>query len=375
MRATEAHFRSLADSLAQLVWVVDGAGRLVYGNLAWQSFTQIHVGASFVESYMPALHPVDRTSWEQTWEQAVNSGEPYALERRARFLPQASYVCQLEWGKPLLENGSRTGEWVITAMDADQNARLIAQLRRRVALKDKFLGLLAHEMRGPLAPMSNALHLLREHFNEPTIVSQSCALLARQFTQLARFIDDLFELARSQNAQIKLRRTAVDLRATVQAAVEAAQPVIAARGQRLTVVVPEQSTLVNGDDGRLAQVFINLLINAAKFTDRGGWIGISVGTESDWALVRVRDTGVGIAGDMLTRVFDPYVQAERGSEAGLGLGLALARHLVELHGGEVDAYSEGPGRGSEFVVRLPCLGCSVDSRGPLTRTNGSSVPM
>jgi signal transduction histidine kinase len=374
MRATEAHFRSLADSLAQLVWVVDGAGRLVYGNLAWQSLTQIHVGASFVESYVPALHPADRTSWEQTWEQAVNSGEPYALERRVRFLPQASYVCQLEWGKPLLENGSRTGEWVITAMDADQNARLIAQLRRRVALKDKFLGLLAHEMRGPLAPMSNALHLLREHSNEPTIVSQSCALLARQFTQLARFIDDLFELARSQNAQIKLRRTAVDLRAAVAAAVEAAQPMIAARGQRLTVVVPEQSTLVNGDDGRLAQVFINLLINAAKFTDRGGWIGISVGTESDWALVRVRDTGVGIAGDMLTRVFDPYVQAERGSEAGLGLGLALARHLVELHGGEVDAYSEGPGRGSEFVVRLPCLGGRVDSRGPLERTDGPSVP-
>jgi signal transduction histidine kinase len=299
MRATEAHFRSLADSLAQLVWVVDGAGRLVYGNPAWQSFTQIHVGASFVESYVPALHPVDRTSWEQTWEQAANSGEPYALERRVRFLPQASYVCQLEWGKPLLENGSRTGEWVITAM---------------------------------------------------------------------------FELARSQNAQIKLRRTAVDLRATVQAAVEAAQPVIAARGQRLTVVVPEQSTLVNGDDGRLAQVFINLLINAAKFTDRDGWIRISVGTESDWALVRVRDTGVGIAGDMLTRVFDPYVQAERGSEAGLGLGLALARHLVELHGGEVNAYSEGPGRGSEFVVRLPCLGGSVDSRGPLARTDGPSVP-
>jgi signal transduction histidine kinase len=375
MRATEAHFRSLADSLAQLVWVVDGAGRLVYGNPAWQSFTQIHVGASFVESYVPALHPVDRTSWEQTWEQAVNSGEPYALERRVRFQPQASYVCQLEWGKPLLENGSRTGEWVITAMDADQNARLIAQLRRRVALKDKFLGLLAHEMRGPLAPMSNALHLLHEHFNEPTIVSQSCALLARQFTQLVRFIDDLFELARSQNAQIRLRRTAVDLRATVQAAVEAAQPMIAARGQRLTVVVPEQSTLVNGDDGRLAQVFINLLINAAKFTDRGGWICISVGTESDWALVRVRDTGVGIAGNMLTRVFDPYVQAERGSEAGLGLGLALARYLVKLHGGEVDAYSEGPGRGSEFVVRLPCLGGSVDSCGPLTRTDGSSVPM
>lgn len=190
-----------------------------------------------------------------------------------------------------------------------------------------------------------------------------------------RFIDDLFDLARSQNAQIKLRRTAVDLRTAVEAAVEAAQPMIAARGQRLTVVVPEQSTLVNGDHGRLAQVLLNLLINAAKFTDRGGWIRISVGTESDWALVRVRDTGVGIAGDMLRSVFDPYVQAERGSEAGLGLGLALARHLVELHGGKVDAYSEGPGRGSEFIVRLPCLHHSADSRGPLARADSPPGPM
>ena len=375
MRATEAHFRSLADSLGQLVWVVDEAGRLSYGNLAWQSLTQIPVGASFVESYVPALHPADRSCWEQTWERAVSSGEPYELERRVRFLPQASYVCQFEWGRPLRYNGSRTGEWVITAVDADQNARLIAQLRRRLALKDKFLALLAHEMRGPLAPISNGLYLLREHCGEAPIVSQSCAMLTRQFAQLARFIDDLFDLTRSQNAHIKLRRTPLDLRAAVAAAVEAAQPMIAARGQQLTVVTPKQLTLVNGDNGRLTQVFANLLINAAKFTDQGGRICISVGTESDWVLVRVRDDGVGIAGDMLARVFDAYVQVEQGSEAGLGLGLALARHLVELHDGKVDAYSEGPGRGSEFVVRLPCLRASAGSRGPLAKTDDSPVPM
>jgi signal transduction histidine kinase len=150
---------------------------------------------------------------------------------------------------------------------------------------------------------------------------------------------------------------------------------IAARGQQLTVVIPKQLTLVNGDNGRLTQVFANLLINAAKFTDQGGRICISVGTESDWVLVRVRDDGVGIAGDMLARVFDAYVQVEQGSEAGLGLGLALARHLVELHDGKVDAYSEGPGRGSEFVVRLPCLRASAGSRGPLAKTDDSPVPM
>ena len=378
MRATETHFHRLADSLAQLVWVVDAAGRVSFGNSAWHNCTAIGAGARFVESYLPALHPADRSSWEQTWEQAVSSGEPYALERRIRFTPESNYVLQLEWGNPLRDNGACTGEWIITATDAGENERLMAQLRRTNEQKDKFLALVAHEMRGPLAPISTALQLLQQHMNEPAIVHQSCATLARQVAQLGRFVDDLFDLARSQNAQILLRRAAVDLEAAVATAVEAAQPIIASRGQELTVVMPAQAMIVEGDSCRLTQVFANLLVNAAKFTHPGGRIRVEVERESAWALVRVRDSGIGISRDMLARVFDAYVQAERGSAAckgGLGLGLALARHLIELHGGTVNAYSEGPGLGSEFTVRLPAPGAQVYSPGFPASMRSPHAPM
>jgi len=240
--------------------------------------------------------------------------------------------------------------------DADESERVIAQLRRSIADKDRFLALVAHEMRGPLAPISSALQLLTRHIDEPQVVRQSTTLMTRQLAQLVRLVDDLLEVARSQIAEIPLKRELLGLENAVTAAVEAAQPIITSHGHHLTIMTPTDTTLVDGDAGRLAQVFANLLVNAAKFTNDGGRICISLEREADWALVRVRDSGIGISRDMLTRVFDAYVQAERGSAAskgGLGLGLALVRHLIELHGGTVSACSDGPGLGSEFIVRLP----------------------
>jgi signal transduction histidine kinase len=374
MRAIETHFHWLANSLSQLVWAVDAGGRLSYGNSAWYAFTAIGEGARFLESYLPALHPADRSLWRQTWEHAVSCGEPYALERRVRFIPESNYVRQLEWGNPIKGNLGRTGEWIIIATDADENERLIMQLRRSIERKDKFLALAAHEMRGPLAPISTALKLLVQHMDEPAVVHQSCATMARQVAQLVRLVDDLFDLAGSQHAQILLRRASIDLEATIASAIETAQPMIASRGHHLTVVTPPNAAVVDGDAGRLTQVFANLLVNAAKFTDDGGRISVSIEREPPWVLVKVRDSGIGIAREMLPHVFDAYVQAERGSGAskgGLGLGLALARHLIELHGGTVNAYSEGPGQGSEFVVRLPASQDQACSAGCLASTNSS----
>jgi signal transduction histidine kinase len=296
------------------------------------------------------------------------------LERRVRFTQDSNYVRQLEWGNPIHNGGGRTGEWLIIATDADENERLIGQLRRSIEGKDKFLALVAHEMRGPLAPISNALQLLVRHMDEPPVVKQSCATLGRQVAQLARLVDDLFDLARAQSARILLKRASIDLEATITSAIEAVQPIIVARRHNLTVVMPPDATLVDGDAGRLTQVFANLLVNAAKFTDSSGRIRVSVEREPDWVLVKVRDSGIGIPREMLQRVFDAYVQADRGSGAshgGLGLGLALARHLVELHGGTVDAYSDGPGQGSEFVVRLPALHGRERSVGCLAETCSS----
>jgi signal transduction histidine kinase len=352
MLPTETHFHRLANSLAQLVWVVDADGRVSYGNSAWHAFTAIGAGTRFVDHYLPALHPTDHFSWKSAWEQAVSSGEPYALERRIRFTPDSDYVCQLEWGNPIKENGIRTGEWLITATDVDENERVILQLRHRLESKDRFLAMLAHEMRSPLAPIANALRLVDEHRSEPLVITRSCAILARQVAQLVRFVDDLFDLARLQNAQLLLRRTHVALDTVIAAAVESAQPEIAARAQHLVVLAAPKGLILEVDPGRLSQVFANLLVNASKYTNDGGQICVLVEVDLDWAMVKVRDSGIGIPREMLTRVFDAYVQAERGSP-GAGLGLALVRHLVELHGGTVSASSAGPGQGSEFVVRLP----------------------
>ena len=358
MRVTETHFRSLADLLPQFVCIVDESGRVSYGNPSWYEFMGIGAGSPFLASFLPALHPVDRSLWERTWEQAVASGEPYVLERRVRFTTESDYVRQLERGNPVRDRDGRIGEWILIAADADENERLIAQLRRSIAGKDRFLALLAHEMRGPLAPLSSALQLLGLHIDEPQVVRQSSTMMGRQLAQLVRLVDDLLDLARSQNAQIALKRGVLELETAVRAAVEAAQPLITAHGHHLTLALPADTMMVDGDAGRLTQVFANLLVNAAKFTENGGQISISIERDADWALVRVRDSGIGIRRDMLARVFDAYVQAEGGSaasRAGLGLGLALVRHLIELHGGTVNAYSEGPGRGSEFIVRLPSV--------------------
>jgi PAS domain S-box-containing protein len=375
------HFRSLANSLPQLVWVVDASGRVAYGNPSWHELTGIGAGSPFLASFLPALHPADRSLWEQTWAHAVASGEPYVLERRLRLTTQSSYVCQLERGDPIRDSDGRVREWVLVAADADENERLIAQLRRSIADKDRFLALLAHEMRGPLAPLSSALQLLALHVDEPQVVRQSSTMMERQLTQLVRLVDDLLDLARSQNVQIALKRGLLDLESAVRAAVEAAQPLITAHGHLLSLEVPADTMVVDGDAGRLTQVFANLLINAAKFTDDGGQIGVSIEREADWALVRVRDSGIGIRREMLGRVFDAYVQADGGSaasRAGLGLGLALVRHLIDLHGGTVNAYSEGPGRGSEFIVRLPSVRgaqCLPGRAGTQFNSRTSTLPL
>jgi signal transduction histidine kinase len=356
MHATKTRFCCLADALAQLVCIVDETGRVSYGNPTWYEFMGIEVGSPFLTSFLPALHPADRPLWERTWGQAVASGEPYVLERRVRHTTQSTYVWQIERGHPVRDGDGRIAEWILTASDAEENERLVTQLRRSLAGKDRFFALLAHEMRGPLAPISSALQLLALHFNEPPVVRQSSTLMTRQVAQLVRMVDDLLDLARSQNAQIPLERGLLELETAVRSAVEAAEPIINSHGHHLTLVTPASSMLVDGDAGRLTQVFANLLVNAAKFTHNGGEIAVSIQREADWALIRVRDSGIGIPHDMLSRIFDPYVQAGRGSAVrggGLGLGLALARHLIELHGGTVNAYSDGPGRGSEFIVRLP----------------------
>jgi signal transduction histidine kinase len=221
--------------------------------------------------------------------------------------------------------------------------------------KNHFLATLAHELRNPLAPIRNSLELLRRAGTSPT-AAPVYEIMDRQVNQMVRLIDDLMDVSRITRGKIDLRRATVDLAAVIAAAVETSRPLIDGAKHELTVSLPAEGLLLDADAMRLAQVFANLLNNAAKYTDPGGRISIAARRDRDDALVTVSDTGVGIPAESLSRVFEMFAQADpRDGHArtGLGIGLTLARSLVEMHGGSVTAASEGEGKGSVFAVRLP----------------------
>ena len=230
--------------------------------------------------------------------------------------------------------------------------------------KDEFLATLSHELRNPLAPIRNALHVLRLAGDDPQTRARVLDTMERQTGHVIRLVDDLLELSRINEGRIVLRKERVKLTSVLRSALESSAPIVEAAGHELVVTEPPAELLLHADPVRLIQVIANLLNNAAKYTDRGGRIVISAQAEGSEAVIRVRDTGVGIPADMLDRIFDMFVQVELPPDRtrqGLGIGLTLVKRLVELHGGTVVAHSEGPGLGSEFIVRLPAF---ADQRVP-----------
>jgi PAS domain S-box-containing protein len=247
--------------------------------------------------------------------------------------------------------------------DITRTKHLEEELRRRAEQltqadrrKDEFLAMLGHELRNPLAPLRNALELLKTAGGDPARVEAARHMMERQVEQLVRLVDDLLDVARITRGKIRLRTEPLELATVVARALETTRPLIDARRQELTIALPLEPLRLEGDLTRLAQVLGNLLHNAAKYTGEGGRIAVTAERHPSEVVVRVRDTGIGMTAEMLTRAFDLFAQADHSldrSQGGLGIGLTLVRRLVELHGGRVDAFSAGPGKGSEFVVRLP----------------------
>ena len=236
----------------------------------------------------------------------------------------------------------------------EANAELAAANRH----KDEFLAMLAHELRNPLQTIHNAIHLMRSSPNEDARrLTRAQDIAERQLAHLTRLVDDLLDVSRVTLDKIQLKREVVDVAALVRRAVETVQPLIDERGHELTVDLPRGGLIVLGDPVRLTQALANVLTNAAKYTDPGGRIWISASLERATEIeIRVRDTGIGIPTELLPVVFELFTQLDRASartQGGMGIGLALVRSLIAMHGGSVRAHSEGPGRGSEFVLRLP----------------------
>ncbi|WP_169157540.1 PAS domain S-box protein [Brasilonema bromeliae] len=239
---------------------------------------------------------------------------------------------------------------------AIENSRLYHEVREADRRKEDFLSLLAHELRNPLAPVRNGLEILKMAGRDPNAVDMVVEMMERQVQHLVRLVDDLLDVSRIMRNKIELRRERIDLVAVIERAVEIARPGVDAGGHTLVVSPPAEPVPLHGDLVRLVQVVGNLLNNAARYSDPGGKIELSGERVGDRAVIRVRDRGIGIAPEMLSKIWDMFVQGDRRpsrSHGGMGIGLTLVRSLVEMHGGRVEARSEGLGRGSEFTIHLP----------------------
>jgi signal transduction histidine kinase/CheY-like chemotaxis protein len=263
------------------------------------------------------------------------------------------------------------------------NARLYRNIQENDQRKNEFLAMLAHELRNPLAPVGHALELFRRIDSGHPDLNWARDLIDRQFRHLVRLVDDLLDVSRITRGKINLHPEVIEIGEVVKTAVETSRPLIEEHEHLLHVSIPDASLRVRGDPARLTQVMTNLLNNAAKYTPRHGRIALAVAREGEEVVLRVQDTGTGIPREMLGKVFDLFTQVDRSldrSQGGLGIGLTLVRRLVEMHGGAVQAFSEGPGRGSEFVVRLPLLGkesISLDRHlepGRIPPSNGNRFP-
>ena len=231
-------------------------------------------------------------------------------------------------------------------------------LREADRRKDEFLATLAHELRNPLAPIRNALEILRLNGPMPPVLKSTSEIIDRQLQQMTRLIDDLMDVSRINQGKIQLKREDVELATVLQAAVESSRPLIERSGHELTVVIPGNSVVIDADLTRLSQVFLNLLNNSAKYMDPGGRIEIRAEQQGSDVEVTVKDSGIGIPADKLPTIFEIFSQVESAlsrSQGGLGIGLCLVKRLVEMHGGRIEARSDGIGKGAEFIVRLPVV--------------------
>jgi PAS domain S-box-containing protein len=259
---------------------------------------------------------------------------------------------------PVLDESGNVVGASKTARDITLRKQTEAALREADRRKDEFLAILAHELRNPLAPIRNALQILRLAKPGDPGGRRVAEMMERQVDHLVRLVDDLMEVSRITRGKIDLRKERIEVAALLRSALETSRPLMEAAGHQLSVSMPAESLEVEGDPVRLTQVVANLLNNAAKYTDPGGRIWLSARRDGDAASISVRDNGAGIPPENLPRIFELFMQVARSSEraqGGLGIGLTLVKNLVELHGGSVEARSEGPGKGSEFVVRLPAV--------------------
>lgn len=370
IRESERRFRTMADNAPVLIWVSDTSGGCTYFNRQWLKFTGRPLEAELGDGWMEGVHPDDREDCDAAFRLARAPRKPFRVEYRLRR-HDGEYRWLVDEGVPrFLENGTFTG-YIGSCIDITERKKYEQGLRESDRRKDEFLATLAHELRNPLAGISTATTILADVPGDRDRVTEMTAIIERQSSQLVRLINDLLDVSRISRGKVKLERNRVDVARVVREVVEDALPVCGGKGLQLQAEFPDQPIMVDADAVRLSQVVNNLLENACKFTPGGGDIKIVVERDAGDAVVRVADTGVGMAQEQLSRIFEMFAQGEElpaQRAGGLGIGLSLAKSIVELHGGKIEARSSGPGTGSEFVVRLR----AVESETPHTRAEAGA---
>ena len=374
LRESEAKFRTITDAMPQIVWSTLPDGFHDYFNHGWYEFTGVPEGTTYGNAWSGLFHPADMGRTWQQWQHSLATGEPYEVEYRLRHR-SGEYRWVLGRALPLRDDQDRIIRWMGTCTDIHEQVIARELLHREAQRKDEFLAMLAHELRNPLAPIRAAASVLPAAAGDAQRTAQLADVIERQVAHMTRLVDDLLDVSRVTRGLAKLDLQLDDLKSIVTNAIEQVRPLIEKRRHTLATWMVPAPVPVRADRTRLVQVFANLLNNAAKYTPDGGHIELRVDIRDGEAVVCVRDNGTGIDAQLLPHVFDLFSQGARDadrSQGGLGIGLALARSITHLHGGQIVGLSNGRGQGSEFVVRLPMAKPAVDA--PATAIAAQPAP-
>ena len=361
-RESEQRFRTMADSSPIMIWMTDTAGHPTFLNSIYLEYFGIAADEAASFDWSGIVHPDDRAGYEAAFQTALHERRTFHQRVRLR-----RHDGQWRWfesrGNPIVDDAGNMVGFIGSAPDITEIFESQEALRELGRRKDEFLTTLSHELRNPLAPIRNAVEILKSVRPGDAKFEWCRNLIDQQVGYMARLMEDLLDLSRITRDILELRRQPIDLQAVIRDAIETSRPLIEAGEHELTVDLPEQNLTLNGDPTRLVQVFANLLNNAAKYMEGSGQIHLKAEpiprAEKDSpreVVVSIKDTGIGIAPELLAHLFDMFFQADSGKErryGGLGIGLTLARRIVELHGGSIKGISEGQGKGSEFIVQLP----------------------
>ncbi len=358
LRDSEQRFRTITNAMPQMVWTAQPDGTIDYHNEQFYDFVGLEAGAAEGTTWAEdMLHPDDREAGHAAWMQSVANGTPFEMTYRVRHR-SGEYRWILARGLPLRNEAGNIIKWMGTDTDIHEKKLVEEALQDANHRKDEFLAMLAHELRNPLAPISAAAQVLRLAPGQPDKVRQYSEVISRQVSHMTTLVNDLLDVSRVTRGMVELDMAEVDVKAVVTQAAEQVHPLIEAGRHSLVVQLGAARACVLGDRARLIQVTANLLANAAKYTPAGGNILLSVEPADGKVKIEVTDNGSGIDAALLPHVFELFVQGKRTpdrAQGGLGLGLALVKNIIGMHGGQVAVRSAGAGRGSTFTVELPML--------------------